>query len=69
MQRLIFAFVLTALLSASAFAHVSLIKGFENTPQNFRLEKVAGSVYVLFGSGGNIGVSYGKDGLMTVTGR
>jgi glyoxylase-like metal-dependent hydrolase (beta-lactamase superfamily II) len=52
-------------------AHMSLIKGDHQTtikPQDvvIKTEKVAGNVYVLFGQGGNIGVSVGKDGILMI---
>jgi glyoxylase-like metal-dependent hydrolase (beta-lactamase superfamily II) len=45
------------------------IKGHgKQNPQQvqFRTEKVAGNIYAIFGQGGNIGVSYGADGLLTI---
>lgn len=64
---------ITAFLSlfvSTAFAHVSLIKGnhAKKAQQDvtFKTEKVGGNVYALFGQGGNIGVSYGSDGLLTI---
>ena len=49
-------------------AHVSLIKGSGKKQQDvqIKVEKVAGNIYALFGQGGNIGVSYGADGLLTI---
>lgn len=52
-------------------AHTSLIKD-NHVPANnqqdvvIKTEKVAGNVYVLFGQGGNIGVSVGKDGILMI---
>ncbi len=69
MRKFLSAVVFLSLFVTSAFAHISLIKGShskENQPQDFKLEKVAGNVHVLFGRGGNIGVSYGVNGLMTI---
>ncbi|HUF05560.1 MAG TPA: MBL fold metallo-hydrolase [Aridibacter sp.] len=69
MQKLLAAAVFTVLLTAQSFAHISLIKGGGNANEQqdiFRLEKVNGNVYALFGRGGNIGVSYGEDGLLTI---
>lgn len=69
MQRLFAAALFAALLSVQSFAHVSLVrKGGHGDAQqdNFRLEKVNGNIYALFGNGGNIGVSYGADGLLTI---
>lgn len=60
---------LIGLLCSNSLAHISLVKGIHNEPQQqvtFRTEKVAGNVYVLFGQGGNIGVSVGADGMMTI---
>lgn len=68
MRRIIFSIIVLSAFVSGIFAHPSLIKdGHDNNvQQNFRLEKVNGNVYVLFGRGGNIGVSYGIDGLMTI---
>lgn len=67
MRKILSITVFLCLFAISAFAHVSSIKGIDkNQSQNFRLEKVNGNVYALFGRGGNIGVSYGSDGLMTI---
>ncbi len=67
MRRIIFGIAVIGLFVTTSFAHVSLLKnGHSNEQQDFKLEKVNGNVYVLFGSGGNIGVSYGTDGLMTI---
>lgn len=57
------------LFITTAFAHTSLIKGEhakENQQTVFKLEKVGGNVYALFGQGGNIGASYGSDGLFMI---
>ncbi|MDH3493362.1 MAG: MBL fold metallo-hydrolase [Acidobacteriota bacterium] len=66
MRRLIFAAAVIVLSSGFTAGHTSLIPDTHPVQQNFKLEKVAGSVHVLFGSGGNIGVSYGADGLLTI---
>lgn len=66
MRRLFFVAVFAALSTVAASGHTSLIQGKRVNPQEFRLEKVAGSVHVLFGAGGNIGISYGEDGMMTI---
>ncbi|NNE65087.1 MAG: MBL fold metallo-hydrolase [Pyrinomonadaceae bacterium] len=66
MRRFIFAAVIVLATSVFAAAHTKFIPGNNHKPQDFKLEKVAGNVHVLFGSGGNIGVSYGEDGLMTI---
>ncbi len=57
------------LLSITGFGHTSLIEGKQNKTQTLKLEKVNGNIYLLKGgprSGGNIGLSYGEDGLMTI---
>lgn len=67
MRRIIGLFALISVCAFSTSAHVSLIK--KSEPQQelqLKLEKVNGNVYALFGRGGNIGVSYGEDGLMTI---
>ncbi|NNF00338.1 MAG: MBL fold metallo-hydrolase, partial [Pyrinomonadaceae bacterium] len=69
MRRVIFSIAIVGVFVSGVFAHVSMIKNGHGTKygkQNFKLEKVNGNVHVLFGRGGNIGVSYGSDGLMTV---
>lgn len=69
MKRSFFAALTLIFTVTSTFAHTSLIKGHSDAPQQdvvIKTEKVAGNVYVLFGSGGNIGVSAGADGLMMI---
>lgn len=69
MQRFLALLVIAAFSATQVFAHSSLIKGnrhWDPQQDNFRLEKVGGNVYALFGNGGNIGVSYGNDGLMMI---
>lgn len=67
MKRTLFSIILIISCYSNSFAHISLIKGYQNEQQvAFRTEKVAGSVYVLFGQGGNIGVSVGADGIMMI---
>ncbi|MEZ5427471.1 MAG: MBL fold metallo-hydrolase [Pyrinomonadaceae bacterium] len=68
MRKLLSVIALWCLFVSTALAHVSLIKGNHSNEKqdNFRTEKVAGNVYALFGRGGNIGVSYGTDGLLTI---
>jgi cyclase len=63
-------FLIGAMASISS-AHTSLIKGAhvsEKQQQDvvIKTEKVAGNVYVLFGQGGNIGVSAGADGILMI---
>ncbi len=72
MRRILF--TIAALVSCVSLVsgHVNLIKGnnfsAENNQQTavIKTEKVAGNVYVLFGQGGNIGVSVGKDGILMI---
>jgi cyclase len=67
MRKIWLSIFLVALLCSNSFAHISLLKDHGRQPQQtFKTEKVAGSVYVLYGQGGNIGISYGEDGLMIV---
>ncbi len=66
MRNLLIVVLTLGLFPVAALGHTTLIEGYQNVQANFRLEKVNGSVHVLFGSGGNIGVSYGDDGLMTI---
>jgi cyclase len=57
------------LCSPAAFAHLSAAhaKIGPMPPQvTFRTEKVAENVYVLFGQGGNIGLSVGPDGILMI---
>jgi glyoxylase-like metal-dependent hydrolase (beta-lactamase superfamily II) len=65
MKKIIVLLALFSLLATNSLAHISLIEGHQRQ-QEFKVEKVAGSVYVLFGQGGNIGISYGEDGLMMI---
>ncbi|MEZ5344910.1 MAG: MBL fold metallo-hydrolase [Pyrinomonadaceae bacterium] len=69
MRRIIFSIGAFCLFTSTALGHISLIKGSHKTAngqQTFKLEKVSGNIYTLFGQGGNIGVSYGEDGLLTI---
>ncbi len=68
MRKILSVTAFLSLFVTSAFAHISLIKGvhLKETQQTFKLEKVGGNIYALFGQGGNIGVSYGEDGLLTI---
>ena len=68
MRKIIFSIAAISLLATTSFSHVSLLKNGKSSTsqQDFKLEKVNGNVYALFGRGGNIGVSYGEDGLMTI---
>jgi cyclase len=68
MRKIWISALLIGLLCTNALAHISLVKSVENQQQQvtFRTEKVAGNIYALFGRGGNIGVSVGVDGMMTI---
>ena len=62
--------LLIFVLCAVSSAHTSLLTRDHNKSEVqdavIKTEKVAGNVYVLFGQGGNIGISAGKDGILIV---
>ena len=67
MRKFWLATFLITILGANLFAHVTLLKNYNQQQQvTFKTEKVAGNIYVLYGQGGNIGVSYGEDGMMII---
>lgn len=68
MRKVFFIITLLSLFVTQSLAHVSLIKGNEHLRQDvtIKTEKVAGNVYVLYGQGGNIGVSVGSDGILMI---
>ena len=71
MRKILFSIVALISSVSLASAHVNLIKGNHGSSNNrqdvvIKTEKVAGNVYVLFGQGGNIGVSVGKDGILMI---
>ena len=70
MNKKIFSAVVAAvfIFTTTASAHIRHIKGVEPQQQeiNIKTIKVAGSVYMLEGQGGNIGVSSGEDGLVMI---
>jgi len=66
MRKIRIAIFLVAFLSVNSFAHITLLKNYDQQQEVFKTEKVAGNVYVLYGRGGNIGVSYGADGMMII---
>ncbi|HSK73601.1 MAG TPA: MBL fold metallo-hydrolase [Pyrinomonadaceae bacterium] len=68
MRKIWLSLVLICLFCSATSAHISLIKGVHNDRQDpvIKTEKVAGNVYVLFGQGGNIGVSAGQDGILMI---
>ena len=69
MRKIILVAVFVGLFMAVVEAHDELIIGAKKLqPQDvtIKTEKVAGNVFVLYGQGGNIGVSAGKDGLLMI---
>lgn len=70
MRKILFSIVTVILCASFVSAHSALIKGnhIHEGKQDavIKTEKVAGNVYVLFGQGGNIGVSVGKDGILMI---
>lgn len=69
MRKLITITLFLSLFVSTGFGHISQIRGNHSSNKQqttFKTEKVAGNVYALFGRGGNIGVSYGADGLLTI---
>ena len=68
MRKVLVSVLSLCFFTISSFAHISSIKGvhLEKQQPEFKLEKVGGNVYALFGQGGNIGASYGKDGLFMI---
>lgn len=68
MKQLLALAIAVLLCTGPAFGHASLIDGNAKITEqaNFRTEKVAGNVYVLFGQGGNIGLSVGPDGILMI---
>ena len=69
MRKSIFTALTVFCVAGSGYAHTALIKGRNDAPQQqveIKTEKVAGNIYVLYGSGGNIGVSVGADGILTI---
>lgn len=53
-----------SLLLAGAMSFSALAQNFDDV--TIKTEKVQGNIYVLFGAGGNIGVSVGEDGVFIV---
>ena len=66
MKKFWLSIFLIGILCANSFAHITLYKNYKQQQVTFKTEKVAGNVYVLYGQGGNIGVSYGEDGMMII---
>lgn len=65
MKRALLSIVLVISCSTFSWAHISLLKTHRQDVE-IKTEKVAGNVYVLFGQGGNIGVSVGADGILMI---
>jgi cyclase len=70
MRKILFSIVAVISCVSLISAHTSLIKGYDIHANEqdavIKTEKVAGNIYVLFGQGGNIGVSVGKDGILMI---
>ena len=69
MRKGFFVTVIIFFCASVSMAHTALIKGNHVHKQQdvvIKTEKVAGNIYVLFGQGGNIGVSSGKDGILMI---
>lgn len=72
--RKLLATVLTLVFSSTAFAHDENLSlgellnafGWDFSKMEIRTEKVTDNFYVLFGAGGNIGVSVGSQGVLIV---
>lgn len=62
MRKTVIAFLLVALLSAAK----SYGQGQDFSKVEMKVQKVAGTVYMLEGAGGNIGASIGDDGIVIV---
>lgn len=70
MRKFLFGILTLVSCVSLASAHVSLLKdAHKHSDQQqtvIKTEKVNGNVYVLFGQGGNIGVSSGTDGILMI---
>lgn len=65
MKRSIAALAAILCLTSLSLGHISILR--KNEQQvTFKTEKVSGNVHVLFGAGGNIGVSAGSDGILII---
>ena len=65
MRRFLFSFGMVLICASLVSAHVRHFDA-KNQDVVIKTEKVAGNVYALFGQGGNIGVSAGKDGILII---
>ena len=69
MRKILHIAAFISLFISTVAAHDELVIGVEKHRQQdvtIKTQKVAGNVYVLYGQGGNIGVSAGKDGLLMI---
>ena len=68
MKRIFSSVVLIISCISYSSAHISLLEKNHGKRRQvtFKTEKVGGNVYVIFGQGGNIGVSVGQDGLLMI---
>ncbi len=69
MKKILFIIMFLSLFVTMAFAHISFIKDkmhIKENKQTIKVEKVRGNVYTIFGRGGNIGTSYGSDGILMI---
>ncbi len=69
MRKILIIAVFIGLFISNVAAHDDLIPGIEKHQQQdvtIKTVKVSGNIYVLYGQGGNIGVSAGKDGLLMI---
>lgn len=66
MRKILFSIAALVSCVSLVSGHVKLIKGNNQQETVIKTEKVAGNVHVLFGQGGNIGVSVGKDGILMI---
>jgi cyclase len=66
MRRFLFVIGLLLVSVSLSAAHVRHRINANKQDVTIKTEKVAGNVYVLFGAGGNIGVTAGKDGILII---
>lgn len=66
MRKILISISLLSLFAMQTSAHVTLLKNYNHHQEVFKTEKVAGNVFVLYGRGGNIGISHGADGMMII---
>lgn len=69
MKRILGLAIALSLAAMPSFAHISVLKDHVKPGQQqvtFRTEKIAGNIHVLFGNGGNIGLSVGPEGILMI---